>query len=65
MFCYSKEYELGIFEMNRDDVIEIDSLDELVLMDPSYQIYLPKGKEDKDELFRMSPFWVITKSKGA
>ena len=48
MFCYSKEYELGIFEMNRDDVIEIDSLDELVLMDPSYQIYLPKGKEDKD-----------------
>lgn len=29
LFCYPKEYQLGIWPMNRDDVVEIDSLEEL------------------------------------
>lgn len=39
MFCHSKEYELGIFEMQNEDVIEIDSLTELIKLDKSYEKY--------------------------
>ncbi len=36
MFCYPKEYELGITEMGKDDVLEIDTIEELREADPSY-----------------------------
>lgn len=39
MFCYPESYELGIKEMNRNDIIEIDSLKELAELDESYRIY--------------------------
>lgn len=39
MFCYPDQYRLGIYEMKKDDVIEIDSLDELIAMDSSYASY--------------------------
>lgn len=38
LFCYPKEYELGVFPMNDRDIIEIDSFDELVKLDPSYAL---------------------------
>ena len=34
MFCYPDEYELGIRPMDKQDVIEIDSLKELATLDP-------------------------------
>lgn len=37
-----KEYQLGIFEMQADDVIEIDSLDELIDLDNSYECFREK-----------------------
>lgn len=37
LFCYPEEYQLGIQEMQRGDVIEIDSLEELAAIDKSYQ----------------------------
>lgn len=40
MFCYPKEYQLGIREMKKGDVIEIDNLDELAALDKSYEKYL-------------------------
>ena len=40
MFCYPEEYRLGIFEMKKTDIVEIDNLSELAAMDPSYQNYL-------------------------
>lgn len=40
MFCYPGEYRLGIFEMKKGDVIEVDSLKELVMLDKSYEKYL-------------------------
>ena len=40
MFCHFKEYTLGIHEMNASDIIEIDSLDELVDIDHSYHNFL-------------------------
>lgn len=42
MFCHFDEYQLGIFEMKSDDVIEIDSLEELACMDKSYEKYIEK-----------------------
>lgn len=36
MFCYPSEYTLGIKKMNREDVIEIDSIDELKKIDNNY-----------------------------
>lgn len=40
MFCYAKEYTLGIRKMEFCDIIEIDSLKELARLDKSYQKYL-------------------------
>ncbi|MBR1781503.1 MAG: phosphocholine cytidylyltransferase family protein [Oscillospiraceae bacterium] len=39
MFCYPQEYRLGIREMQRTDIIEIDDLAELAGIDPSYSVY--------------------------
>lgn len=36
MFCHKEEYELGIWAMNAGDVIEVDNLEELTALDPSY-----------------------------
>lgn len=46
MFCYPEEYQLGIYPMNFEDIIEIDSLEDLAKMDHSYQKYL-NGEEKK------------------
>lgn len=45
MFCHREEYELGIREMNYQDIIEVDSLRELIELDHSYSKYL--GGEKK------------------
>ena len=37
LFCHPEDYQLGIREMHRDDIIEVDNLSELVELDPSYQ----------------------------
>ena len=39
LFCYPEEYQLGIRKMNREDIIEIDNLNELMQMDSGYQNY--------------------------
>ena len=36
LFCHRSDYRLGIREMGPSDVVEVDSLRELVLLDPSY-----------------------------
>ena len=40
MFCYPKEYQLGIRPMNKDDIIEVDNLSELIALDASYKKYV-------------------------
>lgn len=37
LFCYPDQYCLGIRQMNRSDILEIDNLDELIAVDSSYQ----------------------------
>lgn len=37
LFCYPEEYELGIKEMKKTDVREIDDLSELIALDRSYE----------------------------
>ena len=39
LFCYPSEYKLGIKEMSKGDILEIDDFDELVNVDPSYSLY--------------------------
>ena len=45
IFCHREDYELGIREMRRDDVVEIDTLEELAAQDPSYLPLLEKNHE--------------------
>lgn len=40
LFCHPKEFHLGIMEMKKGDIVEIDNLEELVAIDYSYQKYL-------------------------
>lgn len=40
MFCYPEEYQLGIHQMQKGDIIEIDNLSELVVLDNSYAVYV-------------------------
>ena len=45
MFCYPDEYELGIYPMEKTDIVEIDNLEELLDLDSSYQSILDEGEE--------------------
>ena len=40
IFCYPEEYQLGIRPMNKDDIIEVDNLSELIALDASYKKYV-------------------------
>lgn len=39
LFCYPKEYRLGIREISERDVVEIDSFSELIAADETYERY--------------------------
>lgn len=48
MFCYPREYTLGVMPMHDSDMIEIDSLEELSSMDASYKDFL-KGEANYEK----------------
>lgn len=37
MFCHFEEYDFGVFPMEKTDIIEVDSFEELVALDQSYK----------------------------
>lgn len=39
LFCHPDDYRLGITPMQKNDIIEIDNLNELIALDSSYQKY--------------------------
>ena len=39
LFCYPDEYQLGIRPMDKDAIIEVDNLSELIALDSSYRKY--------------------------
>lgn len=47
MFCHSEDYELGIHKMQNGDIVEIDSLEELARIDPSYWKYVRSDVSDE------------------
>lgn len=47
LFCYPQEYQLGIRQMHRGDIVEIDSLEELAELDESYRKYVEGGSENE------------------
>ena len=44
MFCHPDRFTLGIHPMKRSDVVEIDDLEELAAVDPSYIDYLRQAR---------------------
>ncbi|WP_405383029.1 sugar phosphate nucleotidyltransferase [Phascolarctobacterium sp.] len=48
MFCYPRDFQLGIRAMQSSDIIEIDSMQELVKIDSSYSQYVV-GVIDENE----------------
>lgn len=45
LFCYPEQYRLGIYEMEKGDVVEIDNLEELAALDRDYEKLV--GKRDE------------------
>ena len=45
MFCHFDEYSLGIMPMMQNDVVEIDSLDDLIRIDNTYKNIYEEGNE--------------------
>lgn len=43
LFCYPNEYQLGIRQMKKGDVLEIDSIIELAEVDSKYKKYVERG----------------------
>lgn len=43
LFCHPDEYKLGIRPMQKEDIIEIDNLSELISLDKSYEKYLEEN----------------------
>lgn len=39
LFCYPEEYRLGIYPIQAGQILEIDSLEELIRVDASYAVY--------------------------
>lgn len=46
LFCYPEQYELGIYPMKEEDMIEIDNLSELIALDASYKKYVEKRRDE-------------------
>ena len=46
MFLHFKDYDLNIIPMNKHDIIEIDTLNELIKIDNSYYRYLNEVNND-------------------
>ena len=40
MFCHFDQFDLGIVPMSKGDILEIDSIEELIAIDSSYEIYM-------------------------
>lgn len=38
LFCHPEDFQLGVRPMQKEDIVEIDSFEELVAMDPSYKM---------------------------
>ena len=49
MFWYFSEYTFGIQTMQKSDIIEIDSLEELAEIDRNYRSYITTNDKTEDE----------------
>lgn len=44
LFCYPNDYQLGIREMQKLAIVEIDNLTELAAIDKKYKVYIKQGE---------------------
>ena len=49
LFCYPEAYRLGIHPIRKEDVLEIDCLQELAAADPSYRRFLSQKEADYEK----------------
>ena len=49
LFCYPDEYLLGVHPIRKEDILEIDSLQELAAADPSYRRFLSTKEVDYEK----------------
>ena len=47
LFCYPEEYQLGIYEMEEGDVVEVDNIEELAMIDKYYKKFLGGKRRGK------------------
>ena len=47
MFCHPEHYKLGIWPMQEGEIIEVDTLKELVELDENYREYLNGGTKNE------------------
>lgn len=48
LFCYPEQYQFGIYEMKKGDVVEVDDIEELAAIDKSYESFLSGGRHGKE-----------------
>lgn len=48
IFCHPDNFDLTIYEMNEKDMTEIDNLDELAIIDKSYEKYTKEGFKNEN-----------------
>ena len=39
MFCHAEDFRLSVYPMQKTDVVEVDNLEELIQLDPTYETY--------------------------
>ena len=49
MFCHFTDFTMGIRPMQKNDIIEVDDLQELAAIDHSYKKYITKTEDHNDE----------------
>lgn len=46
MFCHPEEYELAVWPMKANDIIEVDDLAELIMLDKHYEVYMERNENE-------------------
>ena len=46
LFCYPKHFELKAYKINKGDIVEIDTVEELSMIDKNYNKYIKRYQDE-------------------
>ncbi len=49
MFCYPEEFDLHVYEIEKEDIVEIDNYQELIAIDNSYANFKKAGEKNENK----------------